>query len=381
MTRSRLLVAGAAAAALTAAAALGFGLAKLGASPSTPAEAAPTTAERAPDALSMTEEAARAAGVVVEALAPGGLAAEVTAQGTATSPPDGAAILTARSAGAVVRIGKRLGDPVRAGEVLAIIESRDAAQIAADRSAASARATLAQRNLARERRLFEQRISPRMDLEQAEAEAAAAGAEARRAAAAAAVAGVTASGRGVAVTSPIAGRVTAAAASLGAYVQPDTELFRVADPRLIQIEAALSAADAPRVAPGDLAVVETADGRLVETRVRSLTPAFDAQTRAATALLDAPGEALRPGQAVRVRIRTKAAASARLTAPEEAIQTVRGRDVAFVRTPEGFRVRPVTLGARSAGRVEIVSGLAPGQAIAVRNAFLLKAELGKGEEN
>ena len=60
---------------------------------------------------------------------------------------------------------------------------------------------------------------------------------------------------------------------------------------------------------------------------------------------------------------------------------MRGRDVAFVRTPEGFQVRPVTLGARSAGRVEIVSGLAPGQAIAVRNAFLLKAELGKGEEN
>ena len=60
MTRSRLLVAGAAAAALTAAAALGFGLAKLGASPSTPAEAAPTTAERAPDARSMTEEIGRA---------------------------------------------------------------------------------------------------------------------------------------------------------------------------------------------------------------------------------------------------------------------------------------------------------------------------------
>ena len=33
---------------------------------------------------------------------------------------------------------------------------------------------------------------------------------------------------------------------------------------------------------------------------------------------------------------------------------------------------------RSAGRVEIVSGLQAGQAIATRNAFLLKAELGKG---
>ena len=38
----------------------------------------------------------------------------------------------------------------------------------------------------------------------------------------------------------------------------------------------------------------------------------------------------------------------------------------------------MTLGRRSAGRVEIVSGLQSGATIATRNAFLLKAELGKG---
>jgi membrane fusion protein, heavy metal efflux system len=38
----------------------------------------------------------------------------------------------------------------------------------------------------------------------------------------------------------------------------------------------------------------------------------------------------------------------------------------------------VTLGQRSAGRIEIVSGLKSGETIATRNAFLLKAELGKG---
>ena len=55
------------------------------------------------------------------------------------------------------------------------------------------------------------------------------------------------------------------------------------------------------------------------------------------------------------------------------------RDVVFVRTTTGFQAVPVTVGQRSAGRAEIVSGLKPGQAIAARNAFLLKAELGKGE--
>jgi cobalt-zinc-cadmium efflux system membrane fusion protein len=65
--------------------------------------------------------------------------------------------------------------------------------------------------------------------------------------------------------------------------------------------------------------------------------------------------------------------------PDEAVQSVEGRDVVFVRTAKGFEARPVTVGQRSAGRAEIVSGLTAGQSIAARNAFLLKAELGKGE--
>ena len=38
----------------------------------------------------------------------------------------------------------------------------------------------------------------------------------------------------------------------------------------------------------------------------------------------------------------------------------------------------IAIGQRSAGRVEILSGLKPGQIVATRNAFLLKAEIGKG---
>ena len=72
-------------------------------------------------------------------------------------------------------------------------------------------------------------------------------------------------------------------------------------------------------------------------------------------------------------------ASSTIVVPDEAVQSVEGRDVVFVRTTTGFQAVPVTVGQRSAGRAEIVSGLKPGQAIAARNAFLLKAELGKGE--
>lgn len=328
----------------------------------------------------MTAEAIRAAGIQIQPVSAGGFAGEILAQGVVAATPGGEAVLTARAAGAVTHIFKRLGDPVRAGEALAIVESREAAQIAADRAVASARANLAQSTLARERRLFEQRVSPRQDYEQAQAEAAAANAEARRAQVAAGAANVSADGRGVVVTSPIAGRVTAASLTLGAFVQPETELFRIADPKLVHVEASVSGMDAPRIAPGDRVVVEAADGRTVEGKVRSLTPGLNRETGAATAIVSVLGEGLQPGQAVRARVvATAAAGSTAIVVPDEAVQSVGGRDVVFVRTPIGFEARPVTIGQRGAGRVEIVRGLTAGQSIAARNAFLLKAELGKGE--
>jgi cobalt-zinc-cadmium efflux system membrane fusion protein len=331
------------------------------------------------DSLTMTAIAIKNAGVVTETISAGGLSAEIVSQATVTPSPTGEAIVTARAGGAVTRLIKRLGDPVRAGEALAVVESRDAAQIAADRSVAAAKLTLAQRSLVRERYLYDQKVSPRVDLEKAQAEAASAAAEARRASVAAGAANVTADGRGVVVASPISGRVTAENVSLGAFVQPETVLFRVADPRQIQIEAAVGAADAARLSPGDRALIERPDGTTTSARVRAVTPTLSGETRAATAVLDVVGGTLQPGLAVRVRLfPSRGQASAGIVVPEEAVQSLNGGDVVFVRTPQGFRARSVTNGQRSAGRIEILSGLTAGQTIATKNAFLLKAELGKG---
>jgi cobalt-zinc-cadmium efflux system membrane fusion protein len=267
---------------------------------------------------------------------------------------------------------------VRAGEPLAIVQSRDAAQIAAERTAAEARAALAQKTLHRERILFEQKVSARVDYEQAQAEAAVAAAEAQRARAAARAAQVTCDGGSVVVASPIAGRVTAENVSLGAFVQPEVELFRVADPSKVQIESAVGPTDAQRLSPGDRAIVELPDGRAIDARVRAVTPSLAGDTRSATAVLDVPG-ALQPGLAVRVRLLpSRGVGTGRIVVAEEALQTLEGRDVVFVRTKDGFAARRVTVGQRSAGRVEILAGLRAGETIATKNAFLLKAEFGKG---
>ena len=375
---------GGALAALVAAAAGGFAVARC----TTPrsAETANTTqsvAESEPEAptdrIAMAQAAITEAAIVLEPVGSGSLDAETVVQGLVAPAPSGAAVVTARVGGAVTRVFKRLGDAVRAGETLAIIESREAAQIAADRTAAAARASLAQRNLARERYLLDQRVSPRVDYERAQAEAVAATAEARRASVAAGAARLTGDGRGVLVASPISGRVTVSSVALGAFVQPESELFRVADPQRVQIEAAVGAAAANRLQVGDAAVIELPDGRSVAARVRGVTPTLNGDTRTATAVLEANEGGLTPGLAVRVRLPLRGASQAvGVAVSEEAVQSINGREVVFVRTPTGFRVQNVTTGRRSAGRVQVVSGLTAGQVIATRNAFLLKAELAKG---
>lgn len=365
---------GGVAVAVVLAALTGFGIAKMTTPAPKPAAEAP--APEASKTLTLKPEAIQQAGIAVETVSAGGLSSEVLAQGSVVSSSSGQAVMTARTGGTVTRIFKRLGDPVQAGETLALVSSNDAAQIAADRRSAAARATLGQQTLAREKSLFDQGITPRADYERALAEAEAARADAARAAIAAANAGVTSDGRGTRVTSPITGRVTAAAISLGAFVQPEAELFRVSDPSKTEIHVSISATDAARVTPGSRAVIDDT----LEGRVRSVTPSLDAETRTATAVIDAPAAQLIPGRSVRVRLFVSGAAGTAIVLPEEAVQSVDGKDVVFLRTGTGFRPQPVVTGQRSAGRVEIVSGLASGSAIATKNAFLLKAEIGKSAE-
>jgi membrane fusion protein, heavy metal efflux system len=299
--------------------------------------------------VEMDDARAKAAGIVTEATQAGGLGAEIIAQGVVAAAPDGEAVLTARADGALTRVVKRLGDNVRAGETIAYLESRDASAIAAERSSASARLIAARSAYAREKKLYEAKVTARQDFEAAQAVLAEAEAEARRTQSAAGAAKITGDGRYLAVTSLISGKITKA--------------------------------DAQRVQPGDRAVIELLGGETVTATVRAATPSLDPESKTATIVLvpDGSGQLI-PGQGLRVRIMPgNAAASSSIGIPEEAVQSVEGKDVVFVKTAKGFQATNVAVGQRSAGRVEIVDGLKPGAVIATKGAFLLKAELGKGE--
>ncbi|MBV1692662.1 efflux RND transporter periplasmic adaptor subunit [Novosphingobium sp. G106] len=365
---------------LVLAALAGFGIARV-TGPSAPkAETAAAVSTVPTDTVAISEDGIKTSGIGVAPAAAGGVAGIILASATVEATPDAEAVLTARAAGTVTRIFKRIGDPVSAGETIALVESREASAIAADRSAAAARVTLASRQLARERTLLAQGVSPRADYETAEANLAVAQAEARQASAAASAAKVSGDGRSVAVISSISGRIISAPVNLGASVQAETELFRVADPRRLQIEASVPAADASLAKAGDRVELTTNDGQKVEGRVRSATGVIDPQTRQATVVVTPSGGGglIAPGQLVQARIFASGGGAALgVSVPQDAVQTIGDRTVVFVRTRQGFKAQTVRIGTRSSGMVEIVSGVPANTMIATTNAFLLKAELGK----
>lgn len=342
------------------------------------APAAPASAPAAADGdaveIKIPADYLAAARIAVEAVGDGGWKGELITSGTVTAPPNSEAVVVARAAGNVTRVLRQLGDTVRAGEALALVDSPEAAAMAAERGVANARLDLARKSHAREAGLFAQGVTPRQDMEAAQAALAVAEAEARRAASVAQAAHVAADGKSLAVVSPIGGKVTAQAAALGGFVAPQTELFRVAGDGPAQVEASVAAADIARVAAGDKATIVAAGGATVAATVRSVTPTVGGGARAATVVLTPSARGLVVGEGVQARLHLRGAAAG-LVVPEDAVQNVDGHDVLFVRTRDGFRARPVLVGARGGGVAQIVSGVNAGERVATRNAFLVKADM------
>ena len=311
-----------------------------------------------------------------------GAATELVFPATVAAAPNASARIDARASGVVKSVNKMLGDYVRQGEVIARIESADAAGLAAQVATARARVNELSALYDREKRLFEANVTARQDLEAAQANLQVARSELSRAQAASAAAGVSGDGRSLAVTSPISGQITSAPIVLGSYVSAGEEMFQIVNASGLQVQVALPASDAARIRPGDEVTLEIGEEREIGGRVRSITPALDPESRSATAVISLAGAVpgLQPGAFLQARIRPSGETDATsISVPESAVQMVEGREVVFVRTRTGFRATPVVTGSRSGGRIVIESGLQNGQRIATENAFLLKAELGKEE--
>ena len=182
------------------------------------------------------------------------------------------------------------------------------------------------------------------------------------------------------VTAPRAGVITARQANAGAQAG-SAPLFTIADLSSVWVEITLFPRDVARVRVGQSVRVLSPEANLRgEGRVAYVAPFGEHanQTFGARVLLDNADRRWVPGLHVTAEVRLSEA-RVPLAVRSEAVQTLEGRSVVFVRNADGFEPKPVQLGRRDGEQVEVLSGLSAGATYAARNSFILKAELGKGE--
>lgn len=368
----------AAVAALIIAVGAGYGVARL----TTGAPVAAQTEEDhheeggEPGVVTLSAAEAQAAGIRIVAIQQGG-GGETRLAGRVEATPDAQAAVGASLSGRIERLLVAPGSVVRAGQPIAVVVSGDGAALRAEADSAAAEARAASAAHARDSNLFGQGVVARQDVEASEARAAAAQAQARATRArVAAAGGPNASGRAT-IVAPIAGVVTALRVGLGGVVQQGDPVAVISNPNRVELVFNAPAALGSTVRPGAQIRARGADGAEYSAVVTAVAPDANAQS-GSTLIRARPSGAVPPaGSAVSGSIVTGGTGA--ITVPSEAVQTVGGGSVVFVVTPTGFRAQPVVPGRQAGDQTEIVRGLTGDERIAGANAFLLKAELGKGE--
>ncbi len=339
-------------------------------------------AEAKEDFVTLSDQQIKAAGIEVMPVRQS-FAGAVEAPAVIAADPKHAAVVSSAVGGRVVEIRRNLGDSVARGDVLAVIESRDVAQLRADVEIAKRQYELSQANFAREERLYGEKVTSRQEFEIARNAAQEARTRLRLAEQQLAAAGASSGGQlnRLMLRSPIKGNVTARQIALGDIVAPDSHLFEVADLNELTAELSLSPDDAARVTVGTAVDVST-EGRTGTGRITHVSRVLDPATRQVRAIarLSNGRGAWRIGETVRASIALEGSAGGtQLAIPRTAVQTVEDKPSVFVREKDGFAIKHVVLGGNAAGYVKVMGGLEGNEQIAVSNTYLLKAEHGKGE--
>ncbi len=181
----------------------------------------------------------------------------------------------------------------------------------------------------------------------------------------------------VAVRAPVSGFVVEKSVVEGSAFEAGQRLLRIAPLERVWVEARVYESELALVGVGQEATLEIPQLGLrgLRARVAWMYPDVDPATRTARVRLELPNDdlALRPDMFANVELR--APRGTRVVVPESAVLYAGTRRFAFVEEAPGrFRARAIDVGARSGGRVEVVSGLAPGDRVVVSGSDLVAAE-------
>jgi Cu(I)/Ag(I) efflux system membrane fusion protein len=194
------------------------------------------------------------------------------------------------------------------------------------------------------------------------------------------------------IRSPVSGYVLVKNALTGLYVQPDTELFQVADLSTVWVLADVYEHEVARVRVGApvRVAVESYPGETFTGKVRFLYPTLNPETRTLRVRLELPNRALRlrPGMFATVfidevpyaageRVPRGAAAAKRegLLVPSSAVVDTGEQQYVFVALGQGrFEPRRVVVGLHADERTELRSGVREGEQVVTTANFLIDSE-------
>jgi HlyD family secretion protein len=176
------------------------------------------------------------------------------------------------------------------------------------------------------------------------------------------------------IRAPTDGTVSKRMAKLGNVVSVGEQMFRLIRDNRVELQAEVPEMDLPQLKAGQVATVVLNDGdpQRFEGKIRLVGATVDPQTRIGMVYVALPEDpALKPGMFVHGEIQTGQANV--LQVPEQAIVYKDFKPGVFiVDAGNHARLRMVETGARVSGQVEIVSGVTPGERVALAGAGYLK---------
>src|SRR5581483_2044846 len=258
--------------------------------------------------------------------------------------------------GVVSRVDVSQGQNVSKDALLAVLDSRELAELKANYLADYARRDLARQNFEREKGLWEKKISSEKDYLDAKT----ALAEADIALTASMqklralglsqdyVESLTASKdanlTSYEVRAPIAGTVIERHLSLGEAVSADKDVFVIADASAVWVDVTIYPQDMAVVRAGQSVRIDLGDNHPEQGKIAFVTPNLSEETRTGVArvILDSADGHLKPGLFVKVSIET-GEEQARIRLPKSAIQNYANGLAVFVKEGEKFEPRPVRI--------------------------------------
>jgi len=155
------------------------------------------------------------------------------------------------------------------------------------------------------------------------------------------------------------GVISARTATVGSLAQPGQELFRLIRQNRLEWRAEVTAAELPRIRPGQAVIVELADGVTIQGQVRIGAPTVDPQTRIGLVYVDLPADSpARAGTFARGVFELGEAPA--LTLPQSAVLLREGFSYVFKLDDKNQVTQTkVAVGRRVEDHVEITGGLEP----------------------